>query len=109
MYKDLIKEEYQEIFEDISMLLFKNDPMCINFLVNEDEYYPEAATIVLRLSKLSAPISVYTTLDVIHEEFKKWFTSDSLIGPKERYIELAYRICDMWNDFREKQQIKRNQ
>jgi len=106
---DLIDEEYQEIGKQIAFYLFKEDPICINFTYNEDEYEPEAATIVVRLSKLEAPVSVHEVLDVVHEEFKNWFNSDTLVGPRMKYLDIAVYIKEMWNEFKEKQQISRNQ
>ena len=43
-----LKEEYGKLFDDLTAILFRADPVGINFEVNPDEYQPEAGTILPR-------------------------------------------------------------
>lgn len=71
--------------EQLEALLFKHDPIGINYEHNTDEYRPEAETITLRRSEA---ISESALLRVIHEEFVRWFGSSSA-GSSSRYGEIA--------------------
>ena len=44
-----IKKEYGRLFEAVSEILFRHDPAELNFGFNENEYEPEAETILPRL------------------------------------------------------------
>ena len=45
-----LREEYGILFESVAALLFKHDPVGINFDHNTDEYESEAGTILPRLN-----------------------------------------------------------
>ena len=87
-----LKLEYGDLFDSIKTLLFRNDPIGINFENNTDEYDPEARTILPRLPTCKSPADV---LRVVHEEFTRWFDS-STAGPPERYDQIASEIWDLW-------------
>lgn len=53
-------------------LLFRHDPVGINFGENTDEYRPEAETITLRRADVA---SFEDLRRVVHEEFVRWFGS----------------------------------
>ncbi len=66
-----LKAEYGELFDAVSCLLFRADPIGISFDdENLDEYDPEAGTILPRLKTCEAADDV---LRVVHEEFVRWF------------------------------------
>jgi hypothetical protein len=65
-----LKLEYGDLFDSIVALLFRNDPIGINFEDNTDEYDPEARTILPRLPTCKSSADV---LRVVHEEFTRWF------------------------------------
>ena len=44
-----LKAKYGSLFDSITALLFRHDPIGINFEDNTDEYEPEARTILPRL------------------------------------------------------------
>ena len=44
-----LRAEYAELFDSIAALLYRHDPMKINFEVNTDEYETEAETILPKL------------------------------------------------------------
>jgi hypothetical protein len=69
-------------------LLFRHDPVGIDFEDNTDEYRPEAETITLRLSE---PRTEAELVRVIHEEFVRWFGPDTA-GPADRYVTIAEEV-----------------
>ncbi|MGC2450561.1 MAG: hypothetical protein WA477_23120 [Candidatus Sulfotelmatobacter sp.] len=88
-----LKAEYGELFDAISALLFRADPIGISFdNENLNEYDPEAGTILPRLNTCKSADDV---LGVVHEEFVRWFDADNA-GPKEGYVQVAEQIWQLW-------------
>ena len=88
----LLKAEYGELFDSITALLFRHDPIGINFEVNADEYEPETGTILPRLRACQSSTDV---LRVVHEEFRRWFGSETA-GSAERYAQIADETWQLW-------------
>jgi hypothetical protein len=87
-----LKAEYGELFDSVAALLFRHDPVGINFEINADEYRSEAGTILPRLRGCQSEGEVR---QVIHEEFVRWFDADTA-GPEERYAEIASEVWKLW-------------
>ena len=87
-----LKSKYRDAFERISALLFQFDPMGIAFETNTDEYDPEVGTILPRLNSCSSSEEV---LDVVCEEFARWFGIE--YGDRDRNRALATAL---WNEWR---------
>jgi hypothetical protein len=83
---------YGELFDATAALLFQHDPIGINFDNNTGEYQPEAETILPRLSSCQ---SSDEALNVVHEEFVRWFGADTA-GPRERYEQVASELWQLW-------------
>lgn len=81
-----------ELFAAVSRLMFKHDPMSINFGDNTNEYEAEAGTVIPRLQTCASADDVAT---VVHEEFLRWFGKD-IAGERGRYISLAKDIWSLW-------------
>ncbi len=95
-----LRAEYGELFDEIAELLFQYDPIGINYGHNTDEYEVETETILPRLSGCRSADDV---LQVVHEEFVRWF--DSVIaGPRERYAEISREIWRISQQYRRGQQ-----
>jgi len=60
----------RKLFHSVTCILFQTDPMGINFGFNQDEYEPEARTIVPRLRDVDSAEDVQR---ILHEEFVHWF------------------------------------
>ena len=86
-----VKNDYGQLFDVACEILFRNDPIGINFEDNTDEYEPEVETILPRLKSCS---SAKDTLNVVHEEFQMWFNGHA--GPKTKYTQLAEEIWAAW-------------
>ncbi len=89
-----LKAEYGRLFDSVAALLYRHDPIGINFDENTDEYEPEAGTI---LPKLNGCRSEADVLRVVHAEFVRWFDSGTA-GPQERYNKIASEIWRLWQE-----------
>lgn len=72
----------------LEAVLFKADPIGLDFEDNTDEYRSEAQTILLRLHEA---VSKDDVRKLVHEEFVSWF-DDRMAGPPERYEQIARTI-----------------
>ena len=88
----LLRNEYRQLYEDLTQLLFRHDPIGINFENNPDEYQTEVGTILPRLCGCKSEDDV---LGVIHEEFVRWFDR-ATAGPKESYAKIAAETWQLW-------------
>jgi hypothetical protein len=88
-----LKAAYADLFDAITEILFRHDPIGINFEVNTDEYEAEARTILPRLRTCKSPADVTA---VVHEEFSRWF-SPEIAGSNESYSEIAAEIWYLWH------------
>src|ERR1700739_1349374 len=87
-----LKAEYGKLFDSVAALLYRHDPVGINFEDNADEYEPEARTILPRLN--SCP-SADDVLHVVHAEFVRWFDS-ATARPPEHYKKIASEVWQLW-------------
>jgi len=90
-----LRTQYGSMFDSIAALLFKHDPIGINFEDNTDEYEPEARTILPRLRDCH---SAEDTLRVVHEEFVRWFTPE-VAGQQKHYTQIASEIWGLWQEY----------
>lgn len=81
-----------ELLHQVEALLFRADPIGINFEDNTDEYSPGARTIVERLPSAQSEADV---VRIVHEEFVRWFDA-SIAGNPERYRSVAAEIWQLW-------------
>ena len=87
-----LKGDYKVLFEETSAILFRHDPIGLDFETNIDEYDPEARTILPRLPSCSSAEDV---TQIVHEEFVRWFDRD-VAGPASQYAEPAQEIWHLW-------------
>jgi hypothetical protein len=87
-----LKAEYGRLFDSLAALLYRHDPIGINFEDNSDEYEPEAGTILPRLRSCHSADDV---LQVVYAEFVRWFDS-ATAGPQEHYKEIASEVWQLW-------------
>jgi hypothetical protein len=86
-----LREEYRDLFNATTALLFRHDPVGINFETNADEYEAEAGTILPRLRACRSEDDVLTA---VYEEFLRWF--DDSAGPRDRYEQIAVELWALW-------------
>lgn len=88
-----LKAEYQQLFDGVSALLFRHDPMGIAFdNENTDEYDHETGTLLPRLVTCNSSSDV---LRVVHEEFCRWF-GPKTAGSPEQYTQIADEVWQLW-------------
>lgn len=80
----------------VEALLYRHDPVGINFGDNPDEYRPEAESIVARLPHVRSAEDVPA---LVHEEFVRWFDEDTA-GSVTRYEAIARDLWDTWREMR---------
>ncbi|MCU1671367.1 MAG: hypothetical protein JWP40_4294 [Blastococcus sp.] len=78
----------------VEALLYRHDPIGINFGDNPDEYQPEAENIAARLPQCR---SVEDVRVLVHEEFVRWFDAD-IAGPAIRYDQVARELWVAWQE-----------
>jgi hypothetical protein len=82
----------RDLVDAVSQILFRADPVGINFETNTDEYDAEAETIVIGLPSTRGPDDVKA---LTHEAFVHWFGAQTA-GPIERYAAVALEIWNLW-------------
>ena len=85
-----LRAEYGRLFDSLAALLYRHDPIGINFEDNADEYELEARTI---LAKLRSCHSADDVLQVVYAEFVRWFDRGTA-GPPEHYEKVASEVCN---------------
>lgn len=88
-----LRAEYKALYDAVSELLFRHDPIGINFGHNTDEYEPEVGTILPQLAQARSALELRR---VIHEEFVRWFGNDTA-GAEADYEEIAQEV---WHVYR---------
>jgi hypothetical protein len=88
-----VKRKYKTLFDDTSALLFRLDPIGINFEDNTDEYDPEVGTILPRLSRCHSSSEVR---QVVFEEFCRWFGPETA-GEEMSYNAIAEQLWLLWS------------
>jgi hypothetical protein len=68
-----LRRAYGALFDEVTAILFRHDPIGINFETNADEYEPEVGTILPRLRECR---DIDDLRRVIREEFGRWFSGD---------------------------------
>ena len=91
-----LSSSYKQLLNEVSAILFRHDPIGINFEDNTDEYDPEAGTI---LPQLRSGISVEETTAIVHEELVRWFEPETA-GSRERYTAIAAEILTAYQKWK---------
>lgn len=90
-----LKAEYGTLFDSVSALLYRHDPIGINFEDNPDEYDLEAETILPRLRSCHTAEDVHK---VVYSEFVRWFDAHTA-GSPENYERIASEIWQLWRQY----------
>jgi hypothetical protein len=84
--------ESEQLVLDLEALLFRHDPMGINYETNLDEYRSEAETITLRRAEAK---SVDDVRRIVNEEFIRWFDGVSVVRP-DAFDVIARETWALW-------------
>jgi hypothetical protein len=89
------RRRYGAPFGAVAGVLYRHDSVGLAAAgAPEDEYEPEASTILPRLEHAS---SEREALWVVRDEFARWFSPD-VAGPTKRYKEAVSEIWRLWSD-----------
>ncbi|HIG64807.1 MAG TPA: hypothetical protein EYQ43_04465 [Methyloprofundus sp.] len=93
--RELLKQQYGQLYDEISSILFRHDMVKINFEDNTDEYDPEVDAILPRLNEA---VNKEDVANIIYEEFIDYFGED-VIKPKGHtgYMAMADEIWNVWS------------
>jgi len=91
-----LRETYGALYEKIEALLYKHDPIGLNFGDNQDEYAPEVDAILPKLNSCNTPAEV---TGVIHKEFVRLF-DNQIVGPLESYTSIGTDLWFLWQEFK---------
>lgn len=82
------------IYAEVEKILFRVDPVGIDFGDNVDEYAPEVRTIIPRLEDARSEADVHC---IVYEEFVQWFGAE-IAGAASRkvYKDAAKKIWQAW-------------
>jgi hypothetical protein len=94
LQRPAVKAKFGKLFEEVSAILFRHDPVHINYGSNTDEYDPEVGTILPRLKQCRSAEDVQA---VVFDEFGRWF---GLPGEQERYGLPSQEIWSAWRRFK---------
>ena len=86
-----LKAEYSLLFEELTAILFRIDPVGIADEENFDEYEPEVGTILPRLSSAGSAEDVK---EIIRQEFTNWFGNTTYA--KTKLDDLALEFWEAW-------------
>lgn len=97
MDKSEVRALYKNLHQKIEEILFRHDPIGLNFGSNSDEYAPEVGSILPRLKETRSEADV---LNVIYEEFVQWF-GEEIAGERDSqpYQDSAQEIWVAWTHF----------
>lgn len=82
----------RDLVDAVSRILFRDDPVGINFETNTDEYDAEAETIVIGLPSTRGAEDVTA---LTYEAFVQWFDAPTA-GSVERFAAVALEIWNLW-------------
>lgn len=96
-----LKLIYKEFYDEVAAILFRHDPIGINFETNTDEYEPEVDRILPKLRRVHSKEEL---LRIIHGTFVVMFYAD-IAGSVERYESIAQEVWETWGQYKRKQQL----
>lgn len=82
------------MFERMSALFCRFDPVGLNYETNTDEYEPEVGTILPRLAACGSAEEMH---HVVYEEFCHWF-SPEVAGSPDQYQALSVALWALWQE-----------
>ena len=92
-----IRTQHPLLLTVISSILFESDPMCLNFGSNDDEYDPEAISII---SELTVAKSTEDVANIVIVQFLHWFDCDlSPYKDNDKFIRMSQRIWLAWCEY----------
>jgi hypothetical protein len=72
--RNALRRQYAGLYEEVESILFRHDPVGINFEENADEYDPEVSAILPKILSAQSPDEVQ---QIVRDEFEHWFGPDT--------------------------------
>lgn len=95
-----VKAKYGNLYDEVVAILYRHDPVALRGAgAPEDEYEPEAGTILPRLREAR---SADDARRIIHEELVHWFDAP-LAGPTTDYTQIAADVWAAWKRYASQQ------
>jgi hypothetical protein len=91
-----LRAEYRDLYTNVLEILFRVDPIGLNFEDNTDEYEPEVGSI---LPRLRGAKSLPDVQQILKEELEYWFGASISDRFPERTHRAAEEIWRAWQRF----------
>ena len=96
-----IKKKYGELYTRIEEILFRHDPININYGFNSYEYDNEVETILLRLKRVK---NIGDVQNICYKEFRYWF--GNLYVCPEKYDDYRIIAEEIWDELEKYRESK---
>ncbi len=93
-YKKRRRELAGELFDNVSVILFENDPIGLNFETNVDEYEPEARRIMPLIKEAR---DVNHLSELVRDVFVQMFEGVDVDRKEGIYTQIATKIWELRN------------
>jgi len=87
--REQLRAQYPDLFERLLQILFRVDPLGVNFEDNTNEYEPEVGTILPRLAQARSEADMHR---ILTEELEHWFGASIATRFPERVARAAREI-----------------
>ena len=93
-FKAMVRSQYPLLLQSISAILYDCDPICLNFEGNDDEYDPEAISIIYELQNAKSAKDVSS---IVIRQFQEWLCYDlSPYKDNPKFIRMCQGIWMAW-------------
>ena len=93
-FQALVRSQQPLLLRHIAAILYECDPACLNFGCNDDEYDPEAISIIYELQNAKGAEDV---ANIVIQEFQAWLGEDlSPFRANDKFIRMCRSIWMAW-------------
>ena len=93
-FKAMVRSQHPLLMQSISAILYDCDPNCLNFEGNDDEYDPEAISIIYELQNAKSAKDVSS---IAIRQFQEWLCYDiSPYKDNPKFIRMCQSIWMAW-------------
>ena len=93
-FNEMVRSQQPLLLRHISTILYECDPVCLNYGFNDDEYDPEAISIIYELQDAK---SAQDSSDIVIRQIQEWFGEDlSPYKDNGKFLRMCQRIWMVW-------------